>query len=42
MFRQARQAFDRAELEDLVRRMEARKQQAARELNISVPAGRRP
>jgi hypothetical protein len=40
MFRQARQAFERDELEDLGRRMEARKQQAARELNIPVPAGR--
>jgi hemerythrin HHE cation binding domain-containing protein len=40
MFRQARQAFDRAELEDLGSRMEQRKMAAARELNIPVPAGR--
>jgi hypothetical protein len=40
MFRQARQAFDRAELEELGSRMEQRKMAAARELNIPVPAGR--
>ena len=40
MFRQARQAFEPDELEDLGRRMEQRKTQAAREMNIPVPAGR--
>ena len=36
MFRQARQAFDRDELEDLGRRMAERKASAARELGIPV------
>jgi len=40
MFRQARQAFEREELEDLGSRMEQRKAQAAREMNIPVTAGR--
>ena len=40
MFRQARQVFDADELEDLGRRMEARKASAARELGIPVPTGR--
>ena len=39
MFRQARQAFDRDELEDLGRRMAERKASAARELGIPVTAG---
>jgi hypothetical protein len=39
MFRQARQAFDREELDDLGRRMAERKQAVARELGINVPAG---
>ncbi len=38
MFKQARQVFDSAELDDLGRRMEARKASAQRELN--VPATR--
>jgi hemerythrin-like domain-containing protein len=38
MFKAARSVFDRAELEDLGRRMEARKASAQRELG--VPAGR--
>ena len=36
MFPQARQVFERAELEDLGRRMEARKQSAGTELGIPV------
>ena len=40
MFRQARQVFDAAELEDLGQRMEARKQSAGRELGIPVAAPR--
>ena len=40
MFKQARQAFSREELEDLGARMEQRKLAAARELNIPVPASR--
>ena len=40
MFRQARQVFDKAELEDLGARMEARKQSAGRELGIPVPSSR--
>jgi hemerythrin HHE cation binding domain-containing protein len=40
MFRQARKAFDRAELEDLGRRMAERKVTAGRELGIPVPVGR--
>ena len=40
MFKQARRVFDKAELEDLGRRMEGRRQSAARELGIPVPAGR--
>ena len=40
MFRDARQVFDAAELDDLGRRMDARKQTAGRELGIPVPAGR--
>ena len=40
MFRKARQAFDKAELEDLGRRMAERRVSAARELGIPVPAGR--
>ena len=40
MFRQARQVFDAAELDDLGKRMEARKQTAGRELGIPVPAAR--
>ncbi len=39
MFRAARQAFDRAELQDLGARMEARKQSASQELNIPIAAG---
>ena len=38
MFRQARQVFDQAELDDLGGRMAARKQSAGRELGIPVPA----
>jgi hypothetical protein len=38
MFSKARQVFDNSELEDLGRRMEARKQSAGRELGIPVPA----
>jgi hypothetical protein len=38
MFRQARQVFDAAELEDLGQRMEARKQSAGRELGIPLAA----
>ena len=38
MFRQARQVFDAAELDDLGTRMEARKQSAGRELGIPVSA----
>jgi hemerythrin-like domain-containing protein len=37
MFPKARQVFDKAELEDLGRRMEARKESAGREMNIPVP-----
>ena len=40
MFKQARQVFDKAELEDLGRRMEERRMSAARELGIPVPAAR--
>jgi hypothetical protein len=40
MFVKARQVFDKAELEDLGRRMEERRVSAARELGIPVPAGR--
>jgi len=40
MFRQARRAFDRGELEDLGRRMAERKVSAGRELGIPVPVGR--
>jgi hemerythrin-like domain-containing protein len=36
MFKQARQVFDRAELEDLGARMEQRKQSAGRELGVPV------
>ncbi|MGZ8719452.1 MAG: hemerythrin domain-containing protein [Aeromicrobium sp.] len=36
MFKTARQVFDKAELEDLGARMEARKQTASREMNIPV------
>jgi hypothetical protein len=39
MFKQARQAFNREELDDLGRRMEERKIAAGRELGIPVPAG---
>jgi hemerythrin-like domain-containing protein len=39
MFKQARQAFSREELEDLGRRMEERKLAAGKELNIPVRAG---
>jgi hemerythrin-like domain-containing protein len=38
LFRQARQAFDREELDDLGRRMEERKVSAGRELGIPVHA----
>jgi hemerythrin-like domain-containing protein len=38
MFRQARQVFDQAELDDLGERMAARKQSAGRELGIPLPA----
>ena len=38
MFKQARQVFDKAELEDLGSRMDARKQSASRELNIPISA----
>ena len=38
MFTKARQVFDRAELEALGERMEARKQSAGRELGIPVPS----
>ena len=40
MFKQARQVFDRDELEDLGRRMAERRISAGRELGIPVPAGR--
>ncbi len=40
MFKKARQVFDRAELEDLGRRMEQRRAEAARELGIPVGASR--
>ena len=40
MFRQARQVFDAAELDDLGARMEARKTSASRELGIPVSASR--
>jgi hemerythrin-like domain-containing protein len=36
MFPKARQVFEKSELEDLGRRMEARKQSAGREMNIPV------
>ena len=39
MFAKARQVFDKAELEDLGRRMEERRVSAARELGIPVPPG---
>ena len=39
MFKQARQAFSREDLEDLGRRMAERKVSAGRELGIPVPAG---
>ena len=38
MFKQARQVFDAAELDDLGTRMEARKQAAGRELGIPIRA----
>jgi hemerythrin-like domain-containing protein len=38
MFTKARQVFDRSELEDLAKRMDARRQAAARELGIPVPS----
>ena len=38
MFKQARQVFDAAELEDLGERMAARKESAAAELGIPLPA----
>ena len=38
MFKQARAVFDRQELEELGEKMAARKEQAARELNIPVRA----
>ena len=38
MFKQARSVFDKAELDDLGRRMEQRKLTAAKELGIPVPA----
>jgi hemerythrin superfamily protein len=40
MFPKARQVFDSAELDDLGKRMEARKQSAGRELGIPVAAAR--
>ena len=40
MFAKARQVFDKAELDDLGRRMAERRVSAARELGIPVPAGR--
>jgi len=40
MFVKARQVFDKAELEDLGRRMEERRVSAGRELGIPVAAGR--
>ena len=40
MFRQARQVFDRAELDDLGARMEARKSEAGRQLGIPVATAR--
>ena len=40
MFKQARRVFDRAELDELGRRMEERRISAARELGIPVPASR--
>jgi hypothetical protein len=40
MFLQARRVFDAAELDDLGRRMEVRKQAAGREMNIPVAAAR--
>ena len=39
MFKQARQAFDKSELDDLGQRMQARKEQAGQELNIPVAPG---
>jgi hypothetical protein len=36
MFSKARQVFENSELEDLGRRMEARKQSASREMNIPI------
>ncbi len=41
MFRQARRVFDAAELDDLGRRMEARKESAGREMGIPVPSRQR-
>jgi hemerythrin-like domain-containing protein len=38
MFKTARQVFDKAELEDLGGRMDARKQSASQELNIPISA----
>ena len=40
MFLKARQVFDKAELEDLGRRMEERRVSAGRELGIPVSASR--
>jgi hemerythrin-like domain-containing protein len=40
MFRQARQVFDAAELDELGERMDARKQSAGRELGIPLPGPR--
>jgi hypothetical protein len=40
MFPQARRVFDATELDDLGRRMEARKQSAGRELGIPLAAPR--
>ncbi len=40
MFPKARDVFDKAELDDLGSRMEARKQSAGREMGIPVPASR--
>ena len=40
MFKKARQVFDKAELDDLGRRMEERRVSAGRELGIPVAAGR--
>ena len=40
MFKKARQVFEAAELDELGQRMEARKQSASREMNISITATR--